>query len=255
MSTRSSRGSRTTGCSTSSCGMGVLGAIAFWCVLAAGILSACRLLRSRDRETRAVRRDRRGLPAGRLRRSRATRTRASSSSGSRSSSATMLGLAAGGAPPRGRRAARRWTRERVAIIPGCRCGADAVPEDAGGRWRAAAVRDPDARTTSPTTCSCHVPSFALRRLWYTRVLGVRMAVRRGHPPRLLHLVLRPGPGAARRARARAHSRINRDCSPRRPRRACMIGDERQRLARGHDPDRRAPRRRSRLFRVENCAAW
>jgi hypothetical protein len=31
--------------------MGVLGAIAFWCVLAAGMLGACRLLRSRDRET------------------------------------------------------------------------------------------------------------------------------------------------------------------------------------------------------------
>ena len=30
--------------------MGVLGAIAFWCVLAAGMLGACRLLRSRDRE-------------------------------------------------------------------------------------------------------------------------------------------------------------------------------------------------------------
>jgi hypothetical protein len=33
--------------------MGVLGAIAFWCVLAAGVLGACRLLRSRNRELAA----------------------------------------------------------------------------------------------------------------------------------------------------------------------------------------------------------
>ena len=36
---------------------------------------------------------------------------------------------------------------------------------------------------------CHIPSFAMRRLWYRRVLGVRFGTQRGRPPGLLHLVL------------------------------------------------------------------
>lgn len=58
----------------------------------------------------------------------------------------------------------------------------------------------------------HIPSFAFRRLWYTRVLGVRFGERAG-----VHLGCYfwfYGPGQVRRdgVSIGANSRINRDCS-------------------------------------------
>jgi hypothetical protein len=58
---------------------------------------------------------------------------------------------------------------------------------------------------------CHIPSFALRRFWYTRVLGVRMASGAG-----IHLncfIWFYGPGQVRRGGLAigSHSRINRNC--------------------------------------------
>jgi maltose O-acetyltransferase len=57
----------------------------------------------------------------------------------------------------------------------------------------------------------HVPSFALRRLWYSRVLGIRIGSGAG-----VHLncfVWFYGPGQLRRDSCSigAHSRVNRDC--------------------------------------------
>ena len=58
---------------------------------------------------------------------------------------------------------------------------------------------------------CHVPSFALRRLWYRRALGVEMGAHAG-----IHLACRIsffGPGQLRRNGLSIgdHSRINRAC--------------------------------------------
>ena len=59
---------------------------------------------------------------------------------------------------------------------------------------------------------CHIPSFAFRRFWYSRVLGVRFGERAG-----VHLGCYfwfYGPGQVRRdgVSIGANSRINRDCS-------------------------------------------
>ena len=70
---------------------------------------------------------------------------------------------------------------------------------------------------------CHVPSFALRRLWYTRVLGVRLGGGAG-----IHLgcfIWFYGPGQLRRDGLviGSHSRDQPQLLPRRPRRP-RIGD-------------------------------
>ena len=71
--------------------MGLLGGSALFALVGVGLISACRLARSRDREL-AVDRDGGRLRASSGIRSRARSTRASSSTGSRSSSGTLLGL-------------------------------------------------------------------------------------------------------------------------------------------------------------------
>jgi acetyltransferase-like isoleucine patch superfamily enzyme len=88
--------------------------------------------------------------------------------------------------------------------------ADAVPEDeeGGGALRLFVIRLLAYLTNYVFS---HVPSFALRRLWYTRVLGVRMASGAG-----IHLgcfIWFYGPGQMRRLGLQigAHSRINRNC--------------------------------------------
>jgi acetyltransferase-like isoleucine patch superfamily enzyme len=95
-------------------------------------------------------------------------------------------------------------------LPGLPGRADAVPEEQeGGRGlRLFAIRTLAYLTNY---LFCHLPSFTLRRFWYTRVLGVRMASGAG-----IHLgcfIWFYGPGQVRRGGLEigSHSRINRKC--------------------------------------------
>jgi len=88
--------------------------------------------------------------------------------------------------------------------------AAATPETvAGGRAKTLVVRLLNYATNSIVA---HVPSFGLRRLWYTRVLGARLAEHAGiHMGCYLWFY---GPGQVRRDGLvlGAHSRVNRDCT-------------------------------------------
>jgi maltose O-acetyltransferase len=95
-------------------------------------------------------------------------------------------------------------------LPGLPRRADAIPEEqeGGSGFRLFAIRTLAYLTNYLVR---HIPSFALRRFWYTRVLGVRMGSGAG-----IHLgcfIWFYGPGQVRRGGLEigSHSRINRNC--------------------------------------------
>jgi len=96
------------------------------------------------------------------------------------------------------------------IVEGTRSRADARAESARGSGpvRLIAIRLLNYVTNEIVS---HLPSFALRRLWYGRVLGLRLGYRAG-----IHLgcyIWFYGPGGIRRegVSVGAYSRINRNC--------------------------------------------